>query len=185
MGSRVTDKARLNTDERKLLIDTYKEVTGIRKRTGCGDCFVEIYLYFNKQKKMKTQDTEFEILPGKKVFHRSNVLIGKVNTADALSHLKDVPRAIAMYSKFPKDWKERSVNFNRLDAVRGKAKDEVKEPKTEEPKQDIKSIAIEAKKEALEAKTMKELKGIAESYPKEDWSKFTTKPQFIEYFLSK
>jgi hypothetical protein len=100
--------------------------------------------------------------------------------------LKDNPKSIQFFASFPPDWKERAEKFNILDEVNKPAVDE---PSTDPDtgKEDAKTLAEKAKREALEAKSLEELQAFAKQlkYKKSEWEKIEDVKEFVDYLIEK
>lgn len=190
IGERVYDKKKLSSEEQKLLINSYFKETGIRKRPGCGNCYIEIYQYFNKLK-TKKMENQFLLKDNTRLFIGSQVIMrrGKVNHCTdekALQYLNHNPKNIHFFEKYPSNWQELAAEYDPLKVMRAK-KDEVPVVHTS-GEIDYKKV----KEDALSEKSVVDLKAYllelnkndADKYPKKDWN-LLNKAALIKYILDK
>lgn len=199
LGNRVLDKKKLTEFEKNLLLSTYKEATGERKKEGCGSCFIEIYLYFNKQKNNK-MERKYRLKQGLTVYFKNHVLFNKGkldNLTDqiAIEMLATSVKNLDKFEIYPKNWQEDVANYDPLKDVKQK-RSGIETVKFEEVKQEVKTEkepdAVKMKREALETKKLSELKDFLakqfnlnpQSYPKKEWF-MLNKEKTIEYIISK
>jgi hypothetical protein len=200
IGLRVYNKNKLSEGEKKLIISTYKEATGVRKKDGCGSCFVEIYEYFNKHKNQKKMNNEFLLkettkTENHKLYFGGDVLMrkGAVNNCTrekALALLKSNLSNIKHFDRYPANYAELAANFDPLKAMRSQKEEPVIQTQgiLIHPNIDVEKI----KREAFENKSVKDLKQFLldcfESdpvgYPKKEWQTLN-KESLVSYILSK
>jgi hypothetical protein len=199
LGDRIGNKLLLTEDEKRLLITTYKEVTGIRKKDGCGSCYVEIYLYFNKHKTIEIMQKDFLLKDRTAIYTSSDVLIrdsqkgiNNVTTEKALQALKENPRTINKFEIFPENWEQLVASYDPMQKVIDKRKtNEVAVPQKEAEKE-TELDPLKLKREGLEEKTRNELIDFlkechasdADKYPKSEWQN-KNKKDLVEYIMNK
>lgn len=197
---RVSNKASLTGREKKLILGTYRTLTGIKKNEGCGECFVEAYLYMKQItiNNKETMESKFKLHEGKRLMmHGSNDVLTNANITDdkALHILKRTPGAISLFVAYPEDWREQAQKFDVLASIRKNSAKKAKavENSTDEVTigetaavEDLDKTAYEARKKNLEEKNLVQLKDFAKNLelPKDEWKSLLKAP-LIEYLLDK
>lgn len=115
IGPRCYDKSRLTPTERRLILEAYREATGIRLQPSCGPCYATAYQHLLTLKYKPTMSTQqFQLKQGKKValFGMADVYT-QANMTDtvALRILKKAPKCIELFENPPANWREQASNF--------------------------------------------------------------------------
>lgn len=198
--NRIIDKNKLTRDERNKIFNVYKYVTGKIKNPGCGNCYLDVYLYFKKMSnknlinmKNDPNTNEFAMYEGKKIhLHHTVLMRANCTDNDALKVLKATPGAIKFFERFPPNWKELAADFDPIATAKKSKlqpektqKDSFEESEKKEP-QKIDANAYDQRKETLESKNINDLKELAGAMdlPKAEYGKLK-KPELIAYILDK
>lgn len=145
---KITGKNSLTPKEKRLILDSFYEATGERRQEGCGQCFIEMYLYFRKNKDFLIHkimgNSKFRIKDNRVITnHKFDIVLTPANLTDqlAIEFLKRVPGGIGYFSEYPENWQS-LVSGKEI-----KAKPVViDEPINDAPLQDLAAEAIERKK---------------------------------------